>query len=149
MKGKTVRMRMMLILIGMVFVASDAYAGRDCEAKYGYNNYQSNWYNLGEVSWPNRRNKCRNRASSRGDLALAALKAAVPNPPVNGCGSTVNVYFDTRVEGLSNSKDGNIGVRLGNPVAAVYRCDPGFTLQGSNCIQSKPAILVTPAGCRW
>ncbi|NDD93051.1 hypothetical protein EBZ37_13340 [bacterium] len=143
-------MRIVLLLVGVMFVAEAAHAGRTCEATYAYGNYRSSWHNLGDVSWPELKNKCKRKAEGRGDLALAALKAAIgATPPVSGCGSMVSVYFDTKVEGRTNSKDGNVAVRQGNPVPAVYSCPAGFSLSGSNCIKTQPATLVKPAGCSW
>jgi hypothetical protein len=68
---------------------------------------------------------------------------------MNQCGSALNVYFDTQVEGKRNSKDGYSTIPYGTVIPAVYKCDPGFTLQGTNCIKSVPAQIAAPARCSW
>jgi hypothetical protein len=143
-------MRLIVMMIGMVFVATTAHAARDCEAAYSYNGKVSNpWHDLGSVSGGNKKKKCKEKAEARGDLALAIVKQSFATPPQASCGNSIDVYFDTQVEGKRNSKDGKVSVKFGNLIPAQYACDAGFTLQGTNCVKTVPARVVKPAGCSW
>jgi hypothetical protein len=120
---------------------------KTCFVKYSYGSRVSQEYNLGDVGGADRKADCKRRALGRSDLALNLLKEVVPNPSMSQCGSSVEVYADTRVEGKSNSRDGNLRVNLGRVIPAQYTCNVGGgSLQGTECLVSAPVKHTCPAG---
>jgi hypothetical protein len=88
--------------------------GQRCEANYALDNagtIVTGWIDLGQVSWPNRRQKCKNLAIANCAYAKQKLLVYAPVGSAN-MQSICNqgrlcVYFDTRVGGLKYTRDGN------------------------------------------
>jgi hypothetical protein len=144
---------------GAVSGVSGAVSGawnKKCSASYVYGTYKSQEYDLGKVDGLNKKSECLARARSRMDLASAALKAAVPNlAGASNCGSMVDVYVDTTVEGKKFSKDGSVQVQLGKPPkvetkAAKVTCSRGW-VEGNGCVDqvANPVNGGIPTSLKW
>lgn len=133
--------KLMLVLVSAVFVAVFVFSGaatsqkkqesrltaedaaetldsrivsKRCEVSYVLDNagtIVTGWIDLGEVSWPNRRVKCKNLAIANCEKSKAKLLTYAPVGSAN-MQSICNqgklcVYFDTRVENIKNTRDGS------------------------------------------
>lgn len=96
-------------------------AAKKCEVTYILDTagtITTGWIDLGTVSFPNRRQKCKNRAIANCQHAKAKLTTYAPVGSANmqaicDQGELRGVYFDTRIGNLKYTKDGNCSTAVG------------------------------------
>jgi hypothetical protein len=97
-----------------VAFSGGAQASKSCDVNYTLDNagtISTGWIHQGNVTWPSRKQECKNLAIDHCQVTRAALIQYAPvgsanfNAICNAGG--VNVYFDTKVGNLKKTKDGN------------------------------------------
>ncbi len=97
--------------------------GRDCEARFESNGTYTDWVNLGSVKWPERRRKCQNKAKDYINN-LNFNQFGYTGQQICDKGGQVTVYYDTRVEGMTISRDGNVQSNL--QANCVQKCQSTY-----------------------
>jgi hypothetical protein len=132
----TRRLSLALLLASAILIPSTLFAQRTpqeaeespeshstalkCEVNYSLDNagtIVTGWIDLGNVTWPNRRQKCKNLAIANCANAKSKLLTYAPIGSAN-MQSICNqgklcVYFDTRVGNLRYTKDGTCCTPIG------------------------------------
>lgn len=93
----------------------EAMAPKDCHAQWTIGTQSTGWIYLGEVSGflANKKQKCKEKAQASCNLAEVVNLVKNNMPASQVCPGGVNVYFDTRVENKTNSRDGYCRVNPG------------------------------------
>jgi hypothetical protein len=102
-------------VFGLSFaLTGSAQASKPCDVNYTLDNagtISTGWIHLGNVTWPARKQECKELAIKHCQVTRATLVQYAPvgsanfNAICNAGG--INVYFDTKVGPLKKTKDGN------------------------------------------
>ena len=88
---------------------------KDCHAQWIIGTQSTGWLYLGEVSGflANKKQKCKLLALKSCNLPEVVNLVKNNVPAGQACPGGISVYFDTRVEGKTNSRDGSCTVSPG------------------------------------
>jgi hypothetical protein len=114
---------------------------KDCSARFSIDDqgqaYYTDWIKLGTVKWPDRKNQCRNSALSRTN-SLRIWDFSPQLNPQRICDGTggIGIYVDTKVDGLTKSKDTSTSSWLGVSCLQVCDCPQGtwYDANRSSCV---------------
>jgi hypothetical protein len=96
-------------------VPVESMSPKDCHAQWTIGTNSTGWVYLGEVSgfFANKKQKCKELAQKSCNRPEVVNLVRNNVPASQACPGGIDVYFDTRVEGKTNSKDGFCRVNPG------------------------------------